>query len=369
MTRKIIKIKTLHGTIDLPAFMPDATYGSINSISFEDAKNSGVKEIVTTTLHIEQKLGSDFLTKIGGFHKFIGWNRPILSDSGGFQVFSLIYASNIEENKITDEGCIFKNKTSGKTFKLTPESSQQIQYKIGADICTVLDEPTYGHKSKTELIKAVNRTCDWARRSKQEFLKLHHLTKKDFEQTTGEERPLLFAVVQGGNDLKLRKYCFEELENIGFDGYNWGGSPYDEIDKRDEVGEYLASLIPENKVAYAMGVGTPDDIVKCLKWGWNLFDCVLPTRNARHGYLYVTKGVGDTNFENYSVLRIKKSDYEFDEKPIDNNCDCEACRNYSRAYLRYLMKIKELAGFRLATIHNLRFYTKLLGNLRKKNIM
>jgi len=358
---KISKIKTKHGDIKLPSFMPDATYGAIQSISFNDAKNAGVNEIVTTTLHLEQHLGSEYIEKIGGVHKFFGWNRPILTDSGGFQVFSLIHVGNVKKNKIEDKGCTFKNPTDGRIIKLTPESSQQIQHNLGSDIRTVLDEPTYLDMDQKGLEKAVERTTNWAKRSKNEFMKIYNLTEEQFAQPDKSDRPKLFAVIQGGKNLKLRKRSFEELHNIGFDGYNWGGWTVNKNGTfASEIGEFMAKMIPNNKIKYAMGVGTPDDILISLKQGWNLFDCVLPTRNARHGYLYVNKGVGDKEFKNFSVMHIKSERYKYDTNPIDENCNCETCQTVSRAYLRHLIRIKEPSGFRLATIHNLRFYSDLL---------
>ncbi len=366
--KRINKIKTDHGVIKLPAFMPDATYGAIKSISFNDAKNSDVKEIVTTTLHIETTIGSDYIQEYGGIHKFFNWNRPILTDSGGFQVYSLIHAKKIKENKITDEGAFFKNPIDGTVHKLTPESSQQIQHKLGSDIRIVLDEPINNDASEYFIKKAVDRTTAWAKRSKDEFLKIYGLTEKEFNDPENFTRPKLMAVVQGANILKERERSFNELHEIGFDGYNWGGWPFkDNGELDDEVGKFLPSIIPNDKVAYAMGVGTPDDIIRSYEWGWNLFDCVLPTRNARHGFLFTRIGVGDKAFKNYSVMHIKREQYKFDTKPVDLNCKCECCQSaVTRAYLRHLIRIKEPVGFRLATIHNLQFYSDLMSELREK---
>lgn len=359
-------IKTNHGDITLPAFMPDATYGAIKSISFNDVKETGTKEIVTTTLHIEQHLGSNFVEEFGGLHKFFGWDRPILTDSGGFQVFSLIHASDIKENKITEKGAYFKNPINGSIFELSPETSQQIQHKLGSDIRIVLDEPVFGNQTREALEENVRRTTAWAKRSKDEFLRIYGLTQAEFNNPEKYPRPLLFAVIQGGNDLELRKRSFDQLHEIGFDGYNWGGWPTDEGGQLNtEVGQTMINLIPKDKVAYAMGVGTPDNIVDSFKMGWELFDCVLPSRNARHGYFYVAKGQGDQDFENYSVIHIKREQYKKDERPIDETCNCECCRSVSRAYLKHLIKIKESSGMRLATIHNLTFYANLLDGLKK----
>jgi queuine tRNA-ribosyltransferase len=359
-------LKTQHGDITLPAFMPDATYGSIKSVNFEEVAEAGVEEIVTTTLHLETSLGSDYVEKMGGIHKFFNWNRPILTDSGGFQVFSLIHASDIKENKITDHGCKFKDPKTGTFFELTPESSQEIQHKLGSDIRIVLDEPTYGNASKDILEHSVRRTTDWAKRSKDKFLELNNISKEQFNDIDNNPRPLLMAVVQGGGSLDLRKRSFEELHKIGFDGYNWGGWPSDAEGNLDEkVGTLLPKLIPNDKIAYAMGVGTPDDIKACYEWGWDLFDCVLPTRNARHGFLYVEKGKGDKDFKNYSVLHIKREEYKNSTDPINPESKFSILRNTTRAYLRHLIKINEIAGMRIATLNNLEFYSNFMKNLQK----
>ncbi|MBN1331865.1 tRNA guanosine(34) transglycosylase Tgt [Candidatus Dojkabacteria bacterium] len=365
------EIKTKNGIIKTPAFMPDATYGSIRSISFNDAKTADVKEIVTTTLHIENKIGSEYIREFGGIHKFFGWDRPILSDSGGFQVFSLIHnARDKKLNKITSAGCSFVNPDTGQTKFLSPEISQIIQFNLGADIVTALDEPTIRDAPRSVLKNSLKRNTDWARRSKDKFLELHNLTKKDFNDPK-ITRPLLGAVIQGGNDFNLRKQSAQELIEIGFDMYNFGGMPLHNSKSwknnaskgfHHELLAKVAMLIPEDKIRYAMGVGTPDDIEFCVNNGWDIFDTVLPTRNARHGFLYVTKGQGDKNFKTYDVLHLKSDRYKFDEGPIDKHCDCEACRTVSRAYLRHLIRINEPAGYRLATIHNLHYYANLIRN-------
>jgi len=382
------KIKTKHGVIQTPAFLPDATYGSIKSISFDDAKNVGIKELVTTTLHIENKLGSEYIKKFGGIHKFFGWNRPILTDSGGFQVFSLIHAARKKagkraelNNKITDAGCSFINPDNGQTKFLSPEISQIIQFNLGADIVTALDEPTQRDAPLSVLKKGIRRNTQWAKRSKKKFLELHDLSENDFDDPK-IKRPLIGAVIQGGNNFKLREESAKQLIDIGFDMYNFGGVPlHNRLSWKNDANKgffnelltSVAELIPEDKIRYAMGVGTPDDIIFCVQNGWDIFDTVLPTRNARHGYLYVDMGKGenhkikDKHTISYDVIHIKAKKYEFDERAISENCDCEACgeNGVTRAYLRHLIRIKEPAGFRLATIHNLHFYSKLMLQLRK----
>ena len=363
-------IKTKHGEIQLPAFMPDATYGSIKSISFKDAKDAGVKEIVTTTMHIEQNIGSKFIKDFGGIHKFFNWNRPILTDSGGWQVFSLIQRNKGEgKNFITEAGCSFIDTTNGQQFLLTPESSMQIQFNLGSDLMTVLDDPILGDASYADRKECVRINTVWAKRAKKKFVEL--APKKD--------RQLLGCVIQGGNDYELRKQSADELLELDFDLYNFGGLPlHTPVSWKSESEEgffhdilkYVSDLIPDNKIKYAMGVGQPTDIAYCVDVGWNLFDTVLPTRNARHGYLYVSEGQGEDTkrYKNLShdVIRLKKELYLNDDRPLDDNCSCEACKTVSRAYLRHLIRINEPAGFRLATIHNLTFYSEWMEKIRQQ---
>ena len=384
-------IPTKHGKIQLPAFMPDATYGAIKSISFQDAKNAGVKEIVTTTLHIEQKIGSLFIKKIGGIHKFFGWDRPILTDSGGWQVFSLINSNKgaIKGNSISELGCTFVDPDSGKHALLTAESSQQIQHNLGGDIVTVLDNPILGNASFEERKSSLAKNTKWAKRSLDKFKQLNDLDLNSplpaiemhkTESTSAQNRSLIGCVIQGGNDFELRKISAEALIDLDFDLYNFGGMPMhtEETWKTEsktgfyhEMLEYVSGLIPNNKYKYAMGVGKPDDIAFCVDVGWDLFDTVLPTRNARHGLLYVSEGQGEDTKGyknlNYDVLHIKTEKYKYDTLPIDSNCNCEACKTISRSYLRHLIRINEPSGFRLATIHNLAFYAKWM-DLIKTNL-
>lgn len=354
-------IKTSHGDIATPAFLPDATYGAINSISFDDAKAAGVSEIVTTTLHLEQKLGSDYIAEFGGLHKFFNWDRPVLTDSGGFQVFSLIHRRHNKVNYINDQGAFFKDPTNGDNKLLTPETSMQIQHKLGSDIRVVLDEPLALSASTTANKASVDRTSAWAKRSKQEFERLID------GEALAPVRPLLGGVVQGAGDRELRKRSASELIEIGFDTYNFGGMPLKPDGTLDlELSEYLVGLLPEDKIRYAMGIGTPDDIVALANMGWDLFDCVLPTRNARHGYLFVPKGEGDVDYKNYSVLHLKTSRYKMADEPIASDSH-PALKNVSKAYLRHLIRIGEPAGYRLATLHNLHFYSQLMAKLRTEN--
>jgi len=374
--RRFWKIQTPHGNLQTPIFMPDATYGVVTGLSSHDLELTNTKALVTTTLHIEQKLSSEYISKVGGLNKFIGWDSPILTDSGGFQVFSLINRQKDSKNLITDAGCSFTSPIEGKYNFLSPENSQTIQHNIGSDIRIVLDEPVIEDGSLASIKRSVQRTTLWAKRSKEMFLKLHNLTEKDF-LNPDIKRPLLCAVIQGGNNFKYREISANQLVEIGFDIYGFGGIPvHNKLSwKRDapkgfykELVAYVASLIPEDKIRYGLGIGSPDNIKYAIKCGWDIFDCVLPTRNARHSYLYVSKGQGDVEYDSYSVLHIKSLRYKYDEKPIDEKCNCLACKEISRQYLRYLLNIKSPAGIRYATIHNLYFYNNFVNQLCPSSI-
>lgn len=371
------KLETRHGDIFLPAFMPDATYGFIRCISFKDAETVGVSEIVTTTLHLEQKIGSKFIKDFGGIHKYLNWSRPIFSDSGGWQVFSLINAKNNPRNlhRLSKVGATFINPINGTSSLITPETSIQIQLNIGSDVLTVLDNPVHVNSSLAEQKRSVEINTDWARRA-----------KKYFDNNKDSETLKISCVVQGGDNFELRKRSALELTEIGFDVYNFGGLPLNWSDQLwrvrqqkevkttffREMLEYVSSILPVGTIKYAMGVGKPVDIAFCVDVGWQIFDTVLPTRNARHGLLFVSEGQGDDNFEYlskskkrfaYDHLHLKSARYIKDDRPVDENCDCECCRSVSRAYLRHLIRMKEPSGLRLATIHNLRFYIKWMEKI------
>ena len=331
--------------------MPDATYGAVKSLDFTDLDNIKINVIVTNTLHLYLNPTDTYIKKLGGLSKFLGWQKPILTDSGGFQVYSLINRIGKSlGNSIDENGAHFINPQNGTKHYLTPEKSIEIQCNLGSDILTVLDDPLDFTADYNRVEKSVKRTTNWALKCKNKFLELNNLTKQEFENTNGSTRPLLFAVIQGGKFEDLRTRCAKELIDIGFDGYNFGGLHY--VEKGNVMKNILkltANLIPDNKPKYAMGVGTPDDIKLALNYGWNMFDTVLPTRMARHSTLYTTKG----------EIKLTNKQYEFDIKPIDEDCNCLTCQNYSKAYIRHLLKIKEQTGYRLASIHNLYFFNQL----------
>ncbi|MBN1619011.1 tRNA guanosine(34) transglycosylase Tgt [Candidatus Dojkabacteria bacterium] len=331
-------------SLDLPIFMPDATLGTVRAVSTDQLKNTNTKMVVVNTYHLYLTLGIENLTKLGGIKKLMNWDGYILSDSGGFQVYSLIHKkSNL--GKITQYVVYFKSPVNGSKTLLTPEISIDMQYAIDSDIFIALDDCRYSGVSRRDAETSVNYTIDWARRARD------HFDKKN----TRPNNKKIFAVIQGGSFKDLRERCARELIEMDFDGYCFGGWPVD--DKGilvEDILKLVADLMPVHKPRYAMGVGKPEDIEKCVQLGYNMFDCVIPTRNARHGILYSSNG----------IVRIKHTKYKLDTNPIDSNCGCETCRNYTRAYVHHLLKNNEILGKTLATIHNLYYYQDLL----KKNV-
>ena len=341
-------MKDIKKLIQQKMFLPDATRGAVRFLTTKQLKETGTEGLVTNTLHLLINYGADHIQQLGGIKKLMNWDGLVLTDSGGFQVFSLIHTGKWK-GKIDKDGVLFKSPRNGDEYKLTPESSIDIQMKIGSDVLVCLDDCRDTGLTKKEAEESVERTIQWAERCKKHFEIEYGGTKE-----TGK---LLTAVVQGANFLDLRKQCAKSLVDIGFDGYNFGGFVVN--CNGDLVIDEMKSVIeniPEDKIKYAMGVGKPQDIRDASNIGYNWFDTVLVTRNARHGTLYSS----DMSDE---ILRIKNSEYSTDLSPIDSNCDCEVCRTYSRAYIHHLIKIGEATGMTLATIHNLRYYQNLIKGL------
>ena len=363
-------LKTKSGEIKSPFFMPDATYGFVRSLGKDDLEKNGVEPMVVNTYHLYLQPGTDLIKKAKGIHGFMNWDSPLLSDSGGYQVFSLIH-KNPKMGEINDDGVIFRSPLDGSKHEITPEKSIQIQFDLGVDMIVCFDDPPPNSDSKAKITRAVERTIAWAERCMIEYkkqLKVRKIKK--------EKRPLIFCVIQGGEYLDLRKKCVEELIKIGFsaqggpalgwDGYGFGARHLDaEGNFLEEVLRFTADLIPDQALRFALGVGTPEDIVRCANMGWDMFDCVIPTREGRHGRLFIRKN----NFQNlvgdfYETININNEKYKEDFSVIDDNCDCELCRNYSKSYLRYLFVKKEPLAMRLAAMHNLKFYMDLMKKLR-----
>ncbi len=329
-------ITTPHGEVETPAFMPVATLGCVKSLSSEDLREIGVQMIIANAYHLYLRPGHDVVRDLGGIHRFMGWNRPVATDSGGFQVLSLS-----KKRKITEEGVLFQSHIDGSEHLLTPEKSIQIQEALGSDIMMCFDEcPPYS--SDYEYIrKSVHLTTRWAKRCKD-------VRKK--------EESALFGIVQGGVYPKLRSLSTKELVELDLDGYAIGGLGIGEgQDAMCEIVNVCTAELPEDKVRYLMGVGKPDDIIRSVSLGVDLFDCVIPTRNARNGTLFTSKG----------KIVIKNAQYSRDESPLDENCECYTCKNYSRAYLRHLYISGEILVHRLLTLHNLSFYMVLMKKIKE----
>lgn len=354
---KLKNITIRNKTLEFPCFFPDATKLVIKSVPTADLYRTKTTGLVVNTYHVMHEGLVETLEKLGGVHSFMGFDLPIISDSGGFQVMSLIHA-NPNNGRITEDGAEFKM-THGAQKKpittwLTPESCIETQKKIGSDIIMCLDDCTDPKESRQVQELSVERTIRWAKRCKVHFEKI-------FAQTPLEQRPKLFAIVQGGNIKELRQQCALELIKIGFDGYAYGGWPVDENKNfLTEMVHFVCSVMPDDKPKYAMGVGKPEDIKACYEMGYNMFDCVLPTRDARHKRLYVFDG---SEFET-RYLNIGQGKYALDSAKVSEFCDCELCTTHSRAYLNHLFRIGDTSCLRLATVHNLRFYSMFLEKLK-----
>ncbi len=353
--------------LSLPAFFPDATRGVIRSLDSQDLVKAKVEGLVVNTYHLLSHPGGHLLKKFGGIKPFMNWDGWIISDSGGFQVLSMVF-KNKKLGQISRKGVTFYLDTFNrqKPYLLTPEKSIQTQFRIGADIMICLDFFTPPEADDDLVQRSVDTTIEWAKRCKQEFLK--QLENHGYDK---DNRPLLFGVIQGGTDYKQRERCAKELIKIGFDGFGLGGWPIDETGQMDyEMLKVDAQLMPDDKIKYGLGIGNPEAVVRSVKMGFDLFDCVLPTRDARHQRLYKFKrSLDKVNLfdqpDNFEFIQVKKDVYKSVFGPIDEECDCYTCQNYTLAYLHHLFKIKDALAWRLATIHNLRIYTKMIENVKQ----
>jgi len=335
--RRLGKITTPHGEIHTPVFMPVGTQATVKTLTPEEVAGQIRAEVILcNTYHLYLRPGHEVIQRLGGLHRFMNWQRPILTDSGGFQIYSLSAL-----RKISDEGAVFQSHLDGSTHFLTPERAIEIQQALGADIIMCLDECISYPSSAQDAAAAAERTTVWAARCRERH------------RTAGQA---LFGIVQGGMHKDLREQSARELQQIGFDGYALGGlSVGESTEMMLDIVEHAVPLLPENRPRYLMGVGKPADLVECVGRGIDMFDCVLPTRNARNGMLFTRRG---------NVL-IKNARYRDDERPLDEQCACYTCRNYSRAYLRHLYMAKEILSYRLNTLHNLFYFTTLLEGLRE----
>lgn len=336
-------IETRRGIIHTPAFMPVGTQGTVKAMSPEELKEIGAEIILSNTYHLYLRPGHEIIHQLGGLHKFINWSGPILTDSGGFQVYSL---SSLR--KITEDGVEFRSHIDGSLHFLSPEKAMEIQAMLGSDIAMTFDECTPYPAEYEYAVKSLELTTKWARRCK-EFL-------SSLQPSAFSHQPSLFGIIQGGMYKDLRKKSLEGLMDIGFDGYAAGGLSVGEPkDEMYEIIEFLAPLMPEDRPRYLMGVGDLMDVLVAAENGFDMFDCVMPTRNARNGTLFTSRG----------RISIKRTEFKTDPEPLDPDCNCYTCRNYSKAYLRHLFLSKEILSMRLNTIHNLYFYLDFFRKMRE----
>ena len=328
------------GSIETPAFMPVGTYGSVKAVTPDELETLGAEIILGNTFHLMQRPGVDVVAAQGGLHRFIGWRRPILTDSGGFQVFSLA-----QMRKVSEQGVRFRSPVDGSEIMLTPEKSVEVQHGLDADIVMVFDECLPYPVDHATAEESMQLSLRWADRSRAAFDAVK----------AGNTDAALFGIVQGGTFADLRRRSIEGLKAIGFDGYAVGGLAVGEPEQ-DRLGvlEGVEPEMPSDSPRYLMGVGTPTDLVRAVARGMDMFDCVIPTRHARNGQLFTSEG----------RINIRNARFRADPGPIDPACDCYACRKFSRSYLRHLQQCNEILGARLATIHNLRFYQALMASVR-----
>jgi queuine tRNA-ribosyltransferase len=379
---RITEIDLPHGKISSPFFMPDATRAVLKNLGPDDTALLGIPAMVVNTFHLFLQPGSDLVARAGGVNKFMNYNHPLLSDSGGFQVFSLIHQSRDKKpmGKITDDGAVFKSPLNGSKHELNPEKSIQIQFDLGTDMIVAFDDCPPNASDEKTIKKAVLRTIDWANRSKKEYLK--QIKKRKLDENA---LPKIFGVIQGGVIKEERKRCTDALVEIGFDGLGFGARPIDaDGNFLEEILSYTADIIPKEYLKFGLGIGTPDDIVRCARMGWDMFDCVIPTREGRHGRLFFWENKVDSkflisNFQSlnsnqiqnskfknfYNTINITRSEFTEDFSPINADSKLPELRNLSKAYLHHLFVIKEPLGQRLASLNNLEFYMDLMRKVRE----
>ena len=334
------RLHLAHGVVDTPAFMPVGTYAAVKTVTPEEVSATGAQIVLGNTFHLMMRPGHELIEKLGGLHRFMHWDGPILTDSGGFQVWSLT-----ERRRLTEQGVEFRAPVDGSKVMLTPERSMQVQAALGADIQMIFDECTDFPATEAQARESMELSLRWARRSRDAF-----------DQAGAAERgSAVFGIVQGGMYEGLRSESLAGLVEIGFDGLAIGGLSVGEPEpERLKVLEHTLPLMPAGQPRYLMGVGTPADIVQAVARGTDMFDCVMPTRNARNGHLFTSTG----------VVRIRNARYRDDPRPLQEGCSCYTCQHYSRAYLRHLDQCRESLGARLNTIHNLHYYQQLMAGIR-----
>jgi len=340
-------ITTKRGVINTPAFMPVGTQATVKAMSPDELKEIGAEIVLCNTYHLYLRPGHKTISSLGGLHKFMNWDKPVLTDSGGFQVFSLSALRSISEN-----GVQFRSHLDGSMHFIGPDEAMEIQSALGSDICMAFDECTPYPASYDYAVKSLELTTKWARRCKEYEMQNSAIGNRQ----SAFPGQALFGIIQGGIYKDLRKRSIEELIEIGFDGYAAGGLSVGEP-KEDmyEIINFIAPLMPDDKPRYLMGIGDLNDMLVAVEAGFDMFDCVMPTRNARNGTLFTSAG----------RISIKRTEYKADNSPLDENCGCYACRNFSKAYLRHLFLAKEILSMRLNTIHNLYFYIDFFRKMRE----
>lgn len=355
------------GIVNFPAFLPDGTQAVVRSLDATDLVQSRIQAVMMNTFHLMQRPGSSTIQALGGLHGMSGWSKPIFTDSGGFQAYSLIH-QNPKAGTITERGITFQPESSSRKFQLTPEKCIQLQLSYGSDLVICLDDCTHVDAPYQEQIDSVKRTIAWARRCKNEFDR--QMTARRLPQ---EQQPRLFAVIQGGGEADLRRECAEALLEIGFDGYGYGGWPLDNQNKLlTDMISLTRKLVPQQFPMHALGVGHPENILACYDLGYDLFDSAMPTRDARHGRLYTFKNpetgpMAGLEGEWLSYCYINDEKNIKANLPISPFCDCLCCSHYSLGYLHHLFKINDSLFLRLATLHNLRFMTHLTDRIRLRS--
>ena len=361
------EVSTNHGIFQTPIFMPPGTQATVKAVGPDDLEKIGIEILLVNALHLHLRPGEDVIEGMGGVHRFMAWERPILSDSGGFQAWSLSQRGP-KLSKIKEEGVEFFSPIDGSSHFITPEKAIEIEHKIGADIIMAFDECAPDNDDRNYIKKSMQRTHRWAERS---LLKHQELSKQ--ERESGRKSPLIFGIIQGGIFSDLRKESTKFISNLMFDGIALGGETIGyNMPRTLEIIEELKSILPKDKPLYTMGLGaSPKDVIEVVKRGVDIFDCVNPTRIARHGGLYSGKfvitdrGVSfESDFKD-GILNIANSRFKNDNLPVDSECDCYTCQNFSRAYLRHLYLAQEPLYLRLATIHNLKFMINLIQVLRE----
>jgi queuine tRNA-ribosyltransferase len=356
-------IQIRNKTLKLPAFLPDATSGYVRAVDSRDLERVKIQALVMNTFHLMQKPGSSTIQAFNGLHHFADWPGVIVTDSGGFQAYSLIHQSD-QFGSLTDRGILFRPEGKNRKFILSPEKSIQLQISYDSDIVICLDDCTHVDAPRTAQEESVERTLDWAARCKREYL--HQLDQRQVDE---QDWPLIFAVIQGGGYPDLRKKCAQGLLEIGFDGFGYGGWPLDsQGNLLTEIVALTRELVPKTYTMHALGIGHPLNLVKTFQLGYDIFDCALPTRDARHGRLmrFIIKkdqGLPDRD-DWFEYVYIQDKKHIKDSRPISGDCDCPVCQHFSLGYLHHLFKTGDWLYQRLATLHNLRFMTQLTERLR-----